>query len=63
MDESEAARAGAGKRQIQALEQRVHELEGALGDEQRRHNDASKELRKQDKRIKDLIMSVSARNN
>ena len=36
----------------------VHELENNLSDEQRRHNDACKNIRKQDKRIKELMMQV-----
>ncbi len=34
-------------------------MEGAFADEQRRHADTQKNIRKQDKRIKDLIMQVS----
>ena len=36
----------------------VHELENTLHDEQRRHNEDSKAIRKQDKRIKELQMQV-----
>ena len=36
----------------------MHELESVLSDEQRRHGDTQKNVRKQDKRIKELIMQV-----
>ena len=38
----------------------LHEIEGAWSDEQRRHGDTQKSVRKADKRIKELIMQVSS---
>ena len=43
-----------GKKTIQRLEQRVRELEIELENEQRRYSDTEKNLRKQDRRLKDL---------
>ena len=41
-----------GKRQLQKMEARVRELEVEVDNEQRRHNDATKAMRKQDRRLK-----------
>jgi len=54
LDEAEASSMKGGKRMIQKLEQRVRELEVELDNEQRRHADSAKGLRKQDRRLKEL---------
>jgi len=54
LDEAEASSMKGGKRMIQKLEQRVRELEVELDNEQRRHSDSAKGLRKQDRRLKEL---------
>merc|ERR1719216_611227 len=54
LDEAEANALKGGKRMIQKLEQRVRELEVELDNEQRRHSDSAKGLRKQDRRLKEL---------
>ena len=45
---------------IQKLEQRIRELEQELDGEQRRHADAQKNLRKSERRIKELTFQVSS---
>merc|ERR1712168_1428289 len=54
LDEAEAAALKGGKRMIQKLEQRVRELEVELDNEQRRHAETMKNMRKQDRRLKEL---------
>merc|ERR1712141_341814 len=54
LDEAEASSLKGGKRMIQKLEQRVRELEVELDNEQRRHAETDKGLRKQDRRLKEL---------
>merc|ERR1711881_389224 len=54
LDEAEASSMKGGKRMIQKSEQRVRELEVELDNEQRRHSDSAKGLRKQDRRLKEL---------
>jgi len=54
LDEAETAALKGGKRVIQKLEQRVREVEGDLDGEQRRHQETMKNLRKQDRRVKEL---------
>merc|ERR1719216_447131 len=54
LDEAEANALKGGKRMIQKLEQRVRELEVELDNEQRRHSDSAKGLRKQDRCLKEL---------
>merc|ERR1712137_1116970 len=54
LDESESNALKGGKKAIQKLEQRVRELEQELDGEQRRHADAQKNLRKSERRIKEL---------
>merc|ERR1712141_361278 len=54
LDEAEAAGLKGGKRMIQKLEQRVRELEVELDNEQRRHAETAKGMRKQDRRLKEL---------
>merc|ERR1719309_533416 len=53
-EESEAAAAKTGKKAVSALESRVRDLEASLDDESRRHADAQKNLRKCERRIKEL---------
>ena len=52
LDEAEANSMKGGKRQLQKMEARVRELEVEVDNEQRRHNDATKAMRKQDRRLK-----------
>lgn len=59
LDEAEANALKGGKKAIQKLEQRVRELENELDGEQRRHADAQKNLRKSERRIKELSFQVS----
>ncbi|MDJ8948219.1 hypothetical protein PO867_15135, partial [Clostridium perfringens] len=54
LDEAEAAALKGGKRMIQKLEQRVRELEVELDNEQKRHQETQKNMRKQDRRLKEL---------
>lgn len=59
LDEAEQAALKGGKKVIQKLEQRIRELEQILEGEQRHHQEASKNLRKQDRRIKEIEFQVS----
>ena len=52
LDEAEANSMKGGKRQLQKMEQRVRELEVEVDAENRRHQDATKAMRKQDRRLK-----------
>lgn len=61
LDEAEANALKGGKKAIQKLEQRVRELENELDGEQRRHADAQKNLRKSERRIKELSFQVRLR--
>lgn len=61
LDEAEANALKGGKKVIQKLEQRVRELENELDGEQRRHADAQKNLRKAERRIKELSFQVNFR--
>ncbi|CAF4199714.1 unnamed protein product [Rotaria sp. Silwood2] len=54
LDESEANSLKGGKRVIAKLEQRIHELETENELEQSRHQETLKELRKNDRRLKEL---------
>jgi len=56
LDEAEASALKGGKKIITKLEQRVRELETELESEQRRYQETDKALRKQDKRLKDLVI-------
>jgi len=58
LDEAEANSMKGGKRVIQKLEQRVRELEVELDHEQRRHGETAKGLRKQDRRLKELVFQT-----
>ena len=48
-----------GRKIIAKLEERLRSLESELDHEQRRHGEASKNLRKADRRIKELLFQVS----
>lgn len=50
-----------GRKIIAKLEERLRALESELDHEQRRHSEASKNLRKADRRIKELFFQVSSR--
>ena len=52
LDEAEANALKGGKRMLQKMEQRVRELEIELDNEQRRHTETSKGLKRQDRRLK-----------
>merc|ERR1719322_1918462 len=54
IDEAEASNLKGGKRMIQKLETRVRELEVELDNEQRRHAETTKAIRKQDRHLKEL---------
>ena len=54
LDEAEASAMKGGKRILLKLEQRVRELEVELDNEQRRHTETTKGMRKQDRRLKEL---------
>ncbi|KZC14949.1 Myosin heavy chain, muscle [Dufourea novaeangliae] len=63
LDEAEANALKGGKKAIQKLEQRVRELENELDGEQRRHADAQKNLRKSERRIKELSFQAYRKNH
>merc|ERR1712140_46491 len=54
LDEAEASALKGGKKVISKLEQRIHELETELDNEQRRHAETMKNARKADRRMKEL---------
>ncbi|CAF4044140.1 unnamed protein product [Rotaria sordida] len=58
LDEAEANALKGGKRIIMKLEQRIHELESETELEQHRHQETLKELRKNDRRLKELAFQV-----
>merc|ERR1712002_278416 len=58
LEESEAAAAKTGKKAVANLETRVRDLEGSLDDESRRYSDAQKNLRKCERRIKELTFQA-----
>merc|ERR1719516_430591 len=58
LEEAEAAALKGGKRIIAKLETRVRELETELDAEQRRHQDTAKNLRKTDRRLKELAFQA-----
>ncbi|CAF1017374.1 unnamed protein product, partial [Brachionus calyciflorus] len=58
LDEAEANALKGGKRIIQKLEQKIHELETELDLEQRHHQDTLKEVRKNDRRLKELVFQA-----
>ncbi|XP_069125116.1 myosin heavy chain, striated muscle isoform X8 [Argopecten irradians] len=58
LDEAEASSLKGGKKMIQKLESRVHELEAELDNEQRRHAETQKNMRKADRRLKELAFQA-----
>ncbi|CAF3944474.1 unnamed protein product, partial [Rotaria sordida] len=58
LDEAEGNSLKGGKRVIAKLEQRIHELENENELEQHRHQETLKELRKNDRRLKELVCQV-----
>merc|ERR1712025_1394452 len=54
LEVTEANVAKTGKKAVSSLESRISELEGSLDDESHRHSDAMKNLRKCERRIKEL---------
>ena len=64
LDQAEANALKGGKRFMQKLESRIIELEGELEMEQRHHQETLKEVKKNDRRLKDLtIQSDEDRKN
>lgn len=55
LDNAEANALKGGKRFIQKLEARIHDLENELDIEQRHHQETLKEIKKNDRRLKDLM--------
>ncbi|CAF1172361.1 unnamed protein product [Adineta ricciae] len=58
LEEAEGSSLKGGKRVIAKLEQRIHELESEVELEQHRHQETLKELRKNDRRLKELIFQT-----
>ena len=58
MDEAEANVLKGGRKTIAKLEQRVRELEQEYDNEQRRHSEAQKNLRRSDRRCKELAFQA-----
>jgi len=58
LDEAEANAVKNGRKIISKLEERLRGLESELDHEQRRHSEASKNLRKADRRIKELLFQA-----
>merc|ERR1719370_15252 len=54
IEESESVAVRSAKRAVQKLESKVYELEGQYDDEARRHVDAQKNLRRGERKIKEL---------
>ncbi|VEL39417.1 unnamed protein product [Protopolystoma xenopodis] len=54
LEESESGAMKGGKKALAKLEQRARELEGELEAEQRRHAESQKNLRKVDRRLKEV---------
>merc|ERR1712212_826220 len=57
LDESEQVAMKGGKKQIQKLDQRVRELENELDAEQRRTSDATKNQKKLERKLKEIVYS------
>ena len=57
LDESEQVAMKGGKKQIQKLDQRVRELENELDAEQRRTSDATKNQKKLERKLKEVVYS------
>lgn len=59
LEDSESGAMKNGRKAVGKLEQRVRELETELEAEQRRHAETQKNLRKVDRRMKEISMQVS----
>jgi myosin heavy chain 6/7 len=58
IDDAEASAARSGKKIIQKLETRVHEVEGELDAAERRFQESDKNVRKQEKRFSELVIQL-----
>jgi len=58
LDEAEQAALKGGKKVIQKLEQKIRELEGELEAENRRHQEADKNYRRAERRVRELVFQV-----
>jgi len=58
LDEAESAASKGGKKMIQKLETRVHELESLFESEQRRSQESDKTARKHEKRVSELLAQL-----
>ena len=58
LDEAESAASKGGKKMIQKLETRVHELESIVESEQRRTVESDKNMRKHEKRVSELMAQL-----
>lgn len=59
LEDSESGAMKNGRKAMGKLEQRVRELETELEAEQRRHGETQKNLRKVDRRMKEISLQVS----
>jgi len=60
LDEAEGAAVKGGKKMIQKMEERARELESQLEDEQRRHGETVKSIRKYERKSNIVFTAVSA---
>ena len=58
LDEAESSASRGGKKMIQKMETRVHELESLLESEQRRTAESDKNMRKHEKRVSELMAQL-----
>ena len=58
LDEAEATAMQGGRKMIQKMEQRIHELEMELENEQHRHSDTVKTMQRQERRLKELAGQI-----
>ena len=58
LEEAEVSGSKSGKKAVAKLENRVHELESELDNEQRRHAETQKNMRKADRRLKELAFQA-----
>lgn len=57
-EDAEANSTKSGNRMIQSIEQKIRELEAELDNEQKRHQETVKNMRKQDRKLKDLALQA-----
>merc|ERR1719187_1430846 len=57
-EDAEANSTKSGHRMIQSIEQKIRELEAELDNEQKRHQETVKNMRKQDRKLKDLALQA-----